>query len=122
MSEINRSSFRRWGGTLAVAVIALLAASAAYAWSSSKYVDTESVPAGYGRFEGGTYSREFNKVWRPTPHYFCVHYQPGSPPGNICSVWDNPVVDNRNAFQVDAHCDNNDDVSSYPVTCLTTRP
>jgi hypothetical protein len=106
--------------TCAVAA-ALIFARAAYAWYTTKYEDAASHPPGYMVSTCCQADRLWNKVWRPSGIQFCLH----EPPYNVsyvCSFWDNPIVDERDAFNSWAHCLNNDTVSSYPTTCQTTHP
>jgi len=47
------------------------------------------------------------------------------PAGDWCplsNTWDNPFVDNRNAFLANAGCWDDDTITSYPTTCMTTVP
>jgi hypothetical protein len=116
---------RRWL-LLAVTVICLTAASllfarAAMAWYTTKYEDAESHPAQYTRVTCCQADREWNHIWRPTPINFCSHLPPWAP-SSVCSLWDNPLLDERDAFNSWAHCHNNDSVTSYPTTCQTTHP
>lgn len=104
-----------------VVAAALIFARAAYGWYTTKYEDAADHPP---QFMVGTCcqaDRLWNKVWRPITISFCLH----EPPWNtsyVCSLWDNPIVDERDAFNSYAHCLNNDTVSSYPTTCQTTHP
>lgn len=107
--------------SMLLATVALVVARGANAWYSTKYVDSESVPSEYTMITCCQASREWNKIWRPTPIYFCSHMPPDVQ-SYICSLWDNPIVDNRNAFNSWAHCMNYDSVTSYPTTCQTTHP
>jgi hypothetical protein len=100
---------------------ALVLAVSAYAWVTEKYVDAVFVPASSTRSTSGTASREWNRIWRPTPIIFCSHMPPNVL-SYVCSYWDNPILDERNAFNSYGHCLNNDGVGSYPTTCQTTRP
>jgi hypothetical protein len=100
---------------------ALIAAKSAAAWYTVKYVDAESVPGNYARSTGAQADRLWNRIWRPTPHGFCSHYPPYLV-SYYCSVWDNPILDERDAFNSYAHCMNDMEASSYPVTCQTTHP
>lgn len=99
--------------------VALGVAGATRAWFSTKYLDSQSLCAHCEVYAGYTASREWNKVWRPTPRHFCLEYIPGS---CVYDTWSNPFVDNRNAFNADAGCWNDDPNSSYPTTCMTTVP
>jgi len=115
-----RITLMAFAGVCAVAA-ALIFARAAYGWYTTKYEDAADHPLGFMVGTCCQADRLLNKVWRPTAIYFCLH----EPPWNtsyVCSLWDNPIVDERDAFNSYAHCLNNDTVSSYPTTCQTTHP
>jgi hypothetical protein len=103
------------------ALATLVAAKSAHAWYTVKYVDADSVPGWFTRSTGATADRLWNRIWRPTPHGFCSHYPPYLT-SYYCNVWSNPMSDERDVFNSYEHCMNDEEASSYPVTCQTTHP
>ena len=101
--------------------LALATARAAYAWVPQKYVDSVSFPAGFMMGTTDSASRTYNKIWHPTPSYFCSHFPPEIT-SYVCSLYGNPVDDQRSVFNSYAHCLNDDTSYFYPVTCQTNRP
>ncbi len=104
---------------LGAALVALVLAASAYAYVQVKYVDTASLCAHCEKFTGGEASRQWNKVYRPIGIHFCLQYLSTS---CVFNTFSNPFIDNRTAFYDYAGCWNDDTVSSYPTTCITTHP
>jgi hypothetical protein len=107
--------------TLFATLAVLVLAKSALAWSTEKYADAVLMPGGYTISTAGQADRLWNRIWRPTPRSFCSHYPPYLT-SYVCSTWDNPLSDERDAFNSWAHCMNNSAADSYPTTCQTTRP
>lgn len=119
------SMLRRLAVAVAVAALAIAAgalfARSAGAWYTTKYEDAQVHPAQFTVGTCCTADRLWNRIWRPTPIYFCSHMPPYIT-SYVCSVWDNPIDDQRDSFNSYAHCLNYDSVDSYPTTCQTTHP
>ena len=116
---LRQSIGRRIGLVLLPVLAGLVLAASAYAYVQVKYVDTISLCAHCEKFTTGEASREWNKVYRPIGIHFCLQYLSTS---CVYNTFSNPFVDNRSIFYDYAGCWNDDTVSSYPTTCITTRP
>jgi len=110
-------------------LVVLMAVSLALAAAAYGAVSTYWGPNGMvaGQISGTCcyYSRDWNRVYRPTGYGFNLTY---SSDGMTYwswvgpNAWDNPFVDQRNATSATAHCNNSSSDFVSNVTCQTTVP
>jgi hypothetical protein len=121
--ERKQTGWRRWF-LIACVLLVTVPPGIAYAWSTVVYFGpAKTMAAASGAATNGFAAREFNRVWRPTPLYFCVEYYHTNGTKSIhCSSSENPVALNWRDGYANAICFNSSGRSSYPTTCSTTRP